>query len=327
MKKPYVITLAVAALSLAIFWLWNFTSGPSPDRLAVKALSDKELREKVNAVVEMSMIKAPDPTPQLRRVLKETTDPEVQAQAITALAFRLDSESTSQFYAALDHASPKVRQAAYAGVLRFHGGGLPEELQYSADAPSEDRAQVVRRLQEIHDKTSKTVLTVPTSPVTVAAVAKEPPAKEPPAKEPPTKEPASKEPPSKDPPPTPSTAPLAAPVQAQPPGPFTPTEYPAITLLVWMLQVIAILVLIFGVVGAISLIMGEKNSGKQAPGIDNKDASMVGPPVEKNSAVLWTKIALLIAATVCIVALLTAAEMVRLAVRMEQKMDNMSRTR
>ena len=281
---------------------------------ACQGIVRRRSKARINAAAKLSAFKSPDPTPQLRQLAKESKDAEVLAQAFKGLAARSDKETLPQFFMAMNHADAKVRKAAYAGVLKFNGGALPEDLEYNEDAPAEERALVARRLQEIHEKGPQTDV--------VAKVGLAPPGKGPSTKEPAIKEPSTSEPKE----PTPTTPSPAVPSLPSytPPPPFTPApDNPVVTMLIWMCQAIAILVVIFEIAGAIGLVMGERSSAGNTQSSGKKAGADAEVPVEKNSTAFETRVGLLLVGATLIVALLTTAEMARLALRMEQKMDRM----
>jgi len=326
-SPKYVIVLGICLLAMAGYVASSFLGRPDgPGAMASRALSARDAKDRRQAMDELALVvDRVAALPHLRRVAKESKDPEVQTIALSRLLSLRDRDSLPLCFDGLSHSSKEVREKVCYALRAYYGGSLPEELEYSADAPADGLAQVVAKLNEIHTRPRGARVLSPggaaPGATTVAAAKKEPAgSSEPPGKELPALEPSSKDPPSS------SAAPAPTSVHP-PPQPFTPTEYPAISLLVWMCQELAILVLIVEVAGALSLIVGERHTAQQTPSFAKKAPANVEPPVEKsppaNSVVLWTKIALLVAGAVCILALLIAAEMVRLAVRVDQNVEFM----
>ena len=121
--------------------------------------------------------------------------------------------------------------------------------------------------------------------------------------------------------PAPSTSPTPRPAPTySPPPPIQLGEYPAVTIVVLMCQILAVVVLIIESVGFVSLIVGPGTFARKKAGDPNE-------PAVSNAPSIWSKVALLVAGAFCIAALLTFAEMVRLTARMEQRIDYIYQTR
>jgi hypothetical protein len=100
-------------------------------------------------------------------------------------------------------------------------------------------------------------------------------------------------------------------------------------MLVWMCRAFAVLLLMAEVAGAINLMMGQKDPFARPKNAAktplNPDERLERILLAQNGPNAWTKIGMLVAGGVCIIAILIAAEMVPLAVRVEQKLDYLQR--
>jgi hypothetical protein len=299
----YWIVLGMLGTCLVAYWAWDLLQGPeSPDSLAARALAAGTPEERMLAAAQLSLIKEPKVIRSMRRLLAESHDPKVQIVAINRLSAAGDVESTLPFYAAMDHQDGTVREAAYNAVLNIYGGALPENLEYQPGDPADKRARVTRQLKEIFEdgKAGKR-----RSEVSIAA---------------PTPTPI----PAPAPPPTAAPSPIATDA-----GPVAQSSnYPAIDLVVWMCRLLAIVVLIADVAGAISLLVGEKVSGPQRRDKAGKNPTeeLIAAALARGGPGLWTKVAMLVGGATLVVALLYAGELLYLAGRFEQAAGRVEQT-
>lgn len=328
-NRKYLAALGILVLILAGYLASSFFGGPpSPSALVSQCLSATDAGERKRAAEGLAaVVDRVVALPLLRRVAKETKDPEVLALVLCRMLVFRDNENLALCVDGLKNPSKDVRAKVYGALQAFYGGSLPDGIECSVDASAEEYAAAVTKLSEFYSKAPK--MMAPAGMPVASRTGTDTPNATPLPTPTPTPSPT----PTPGPSPTPAPAPATA-APASPPPPTAPTEYPAVTLLVWMCHALAILVLIVELGGALSLIFAERSTGKKAQALDQTAPSVVVPAVENNSPSMWTKIALLVAGAVCIVALLTTAEMVRMTVRsqqweerMEQKIDYLSHTR
>jgi len=116
--------------------------------LAAKALTASDASQRIEAAIELSMLRDADALPQLRRLAAESKDAEVLVHALNGLMARNDVDSLEIFIANIDHKSSPVSEAAYLGARRLTGitiddlGMLPDDLL-------ERHAAASRRLKEM----------------------------------------------------------------------------------------------------------------------------------------------------------------------------------
>jgi len=314
MKRSYLVTLCVCAAACAGFYIWNRPYIPNASNLLARALSARQEDDRVNAVVELATLTEPEVGAQLLRVANESRDPKVQVAAIIALSARNTRSNLPCYYKAMNHEEKTVRQAAYAASLKYWGSGLPGNLTYEVDDPQEKRTEVTSRLQDLYMN--------PKGGAVVAAAAA--PATSP-SPMPMTSAPDPKASPVSAPMASPSASPSAATV-APLPGPAQQASYenPPLNLLTWMCRVLAVVLLLAEVAGVFALIVGQSSSAKQAndaahakntePSVADEVAKIMG----KNSTGLWGKVAILGAGAISVVAMLTVAEMIQLAISVQQ---------
>lgn len=152
MKPQYWGMIAFVVLIGAGYLVWDYASRPRTlKRLTADALSAAVPAERSRAVVELSMRKEPETREALRRLAAESMDPEVEVVALTTLAERNDRASLPLFIAAMDNPEEAVRVVAHRGVLRFYGGALPDDLQYSPKDNPDERSRVTSKLLEIYE--------------------------------------------------------------------------------------------------------------------------------------------------------------------------------
>jgi len=119
--------------------------------LCQKALSADELGKRVNAAVELSMLKTSDVATHLRRLAGETKDAEVLVPALAGLMLRSNFDSLPLFINALESEAKPVREVAIQGVLKLTGLSAAQ-VQYSADDAKEKRGKAVQMLKERLEK-------------------------------------------------------------------------------------------------------------------------------------------------------------------------------
>jgi hypothetical protein len=325
------LALGFCAIALVGAWFLIFGGGPEgPKALAAKALTDGDLKERLNAMAALTMYNDRDVAlPALRQVAKQTKDPEVSVAALYRLMALNDRDSLPMVFTALDHESKDVREKAHAMLRDYYGGALPENLVYEVDN-AEKRTKVAAKLLEFFNR-PKPLRESPDAlpPEQVAARPNESPKGTEALKATPEKTPGTDVEPRGE-----TTSPF--------PGGMVPAltvqNYPIIGLLVWLCRILAVLVLVAEFVGVISLIVGERRGAARATQrnkhlkYSKADKNQPAPPDEseatRDSVALWTKISILVRGAVLVIGLLGAAEMFQLAVRMDQYMNYISsRTR
>jgi hypothetical protein len=336
MPLKHLGTLLALALIAAGYYAWESSGQPTPKNLGARALSAGDSKDRLTAAVQLSMCTDPEAKVQIRRVVAQSKDPDVQVQALETLGQYSESVNSDLCLTLLDHPEKKVRAAAFQSLARIVGNPaefMEKEFGFHADDAQDKRGLASQKLQEKYKSYVRP--TRPPGPPNASAPDPVP-----------TPSPASAPVPSPD--STPSPAPSYYPPSGSmpSPGPMMTYENPAISFLAWMCRVLALLVLLAEVVGAIGLILGDtkpKGHAKDASRYKAQPPS-VAEEVERilaknNSLGLWPKVAVLVGGAVCVVALLIAAEMVQLAVavqqtaiavqqsavRVEQKMDQFAR--
>ena len=151
MKPLYLIALAVLTSILVGSYVWSSLGGPvGPAKLAQRALSAVDPKDRVRSTVELSLVKDPKALSELQRLATDSKDPEVLIIAIGSLAVTNDHENLPLFYTAMNHTEKQVREAGLEAALRMHFGVLPENLKYHVDDPEIYREEVTRRLQTLY---------------------------------------------------------------------------------------------------------------------------------------------------------------------------------
>jgi hypothetical protein len=150
----YWVTLGVLAAMLTGYLVWP-SGVMTPEGLANRAVSSRDPEDRRLAAVELSMLKTPDVLPAIRRVLKESKDPEVITTVLGKIFTMGKSDDIAQQVVLLDAAEEKVRVAAAAGFNHIYGGSFPDGLVYDPKGPAEERSKVRRTLQEKYDAMNK----------------------------------------------------------------------------------------------------------------------------------------------------------------------------
>jgi len=145
-----IIIISGCVLILVGLGLWYLLDRPpTPAALAAKALSGRDLQVRQRAVLQLSAIKGSEILPHLRRLVRESQDPEVVSTAIRSLTFWNDQESLPLYFEALNHSAGPVREAAFDAIVKYYGGSkLPENLDYDWNDPPETRQKVIDKLKE-----------------------------------------------------------------------------------------------------------------------------------------------------------------------------------
>lgn len=156
MKPMYLVILGVCAIILiGVLWM-TFSGGPpDPDSLAATALGSGNVKVKAKAASQLSMLQGKKVVPLLRKIAKESKDGEVVVVAIGTLSDRHEMANLPFFYAAMDHPDKAAREAGYKAALKVYQGSLPDgtlpgNVKYDVEAPPEERAKAVQKLQEIY---------------------------------------------------------------------------------------------------------------------------------------------------------------------------------
>lgn len=153
-NRKYLVALGALAAAFAIYLIWP-SGAVTPAGLASTALSSSDAETRRLAAVNLCMLNEPEILPQLRRVVKESKDPEVTA-TVVAKIFRFGRpEDIGEQYALLDSPDEKVRVAAAAGFAAIYGDAVPDGLVYDPKGPPEERRRVARALKEKFDAVQK----------------------------------------------------------------------------------------------------------------------------------------------------------------------------
>lgn len=324
MRPKYLIALIGCAAAWLAMWFFTRTVKADPGELASRALTAKEVADRANATVELCALQDAEAARHMRRLAGESGDVQVLVPVLSGLAARYDSEAKKLCLDRLDHTAEAVREAAIQGLSRIVS--IPvETLDFKSDAPPEVRRAAVEKLRKEHatpDDSVKIAMMKSTLPVEPApaplSVDSPVSAKKDMVKDSP-KEPSVKDAPA----PAPSVAPAPPPgaVVAQPSvaPPLPPPDNPAIQVLVWMCRALAVMMLLGELAGAVSLILGERTLPRSRAAEANAEPGEAGR--------LWSRITVLFAGAFCIVVLLIAAEMIPVAVRMEQRLEYLTRVR
>lgn len=329
MKPIYWVGIGVTVLG-GIVWLWGAASGPAtPTSLASQALTASDPKERINAAVELAMLKGPNASAQLRRVAQESKDPEVIVRAVASLPELSGLDNTKLCLTLLEHGDSAVREAALQAFRKVAGIPFDVELSYDPADPDSQRAVAVRKLSERYAKTGADVAAGPVMfPVGPKSRRTPQPGPSSPAPEPKSTA-ASTSPTSKDPAvppklamPTPLPSPTVPPSVSLPPtGPLE--ENHAIQFLAKMCQVLAAILLLADMAGAALLVIGLMKARTPAKVSSHAKSATVKEEIERilaaNSTGLWAKMAMLTAGALSVVALLITAEMMQLAMRAEQR--------
>jgi hypothetical protein len=150
LPTKYWIALGILVV-VASYCFWP--GGPAgAGALVHKALTAPKLADKQIAVAELVALSSRDVVPGLRRLFKESTDPDVLADVILNLKIRSDQESLSQLIAEIDNPSPKVSMAAYSAVTTMVGEGYFRGLELKeGDGPEKRELVKTRALEKLED--------------------------------------------------------------------------------------------------------------------------------------------------------------------------------
>src|SRR5688500_9483093 len=138
MKPIHWVILGGAVLLLGGYLAWDYlvSASVTPASLAARALTASDQKERVEAARGLAMItQFHEASPHLRRVAKETKDPEVLIITLNALTALVDTGSLPIFFKSLENPEEEVRQTAVEGLLQFYSGSLPDNLEYEVDDP------------------------------------------------------------------------------------------------------------------------------------------------------------------------------------------------
>ena len=117
---------------------------PTPQELASAALANTTRTDQTAAAVRLGTYGEPAAKVELRRVLRETTVPDVKAACIEGLGKVWDYESMDLLLDAVEFGSPKVRGRAAVVITRMTG----RDRRYRAKAPAAERQRLVRFMCE-----------------------------------------------------------------------------------------------------------------------------------------------------------------------------------
>ena len=167
-----LVVTVVACVGTGVWYLLPLrTSGLSPVELAELALHAPTVTEQTEAVVQLADF-GEEALAALRRVLDETTQPDVQSACLEGLGRLWDYDSMERILDLAESGPPRVRGRAAQVVMRMTGrlrryeSNAPEAkrrvlVQYMRQdwdeiqrASDEDRNELKRRLRESHEKKS-----------------------------------------------------------------------------------------------------------------------------------------------------------------------------
>lgn len=159
LSKPTPMQLVVmgicALVLIGVVVMMMPGAPPDPDALAASALGSGNAKAKAKAASQLAMLQGKKVVPLLRKLAKESKDGEVVVVAVSTLSDRHSMENLPIFFVAMDHPEKSAREAAYKAVLKIYDGKLPGNLKYDVEGPTENRAKVVVKLQEIYKEQSE----------------------------------------------------------------------------------------------------------------------------------------------------------------------------
>ena len=150
MRGQLGLIAAILAIGVMVVYGWRLLAGgraPSPESLAEAALIAPTAAERERAAVQLTQLGRPAHE-HLVRLLGESAEPEVRAACIRGLAEQWHYDSVPVLLDALEDESSLVRGQAGAAVEHL----LRVDYNYRADAPPEQRREVVRRLRAWWEK-------------------------------------------------------------------------------------------------------------------------------------------------------------------------------
>jgi len=159
--KKYWIALGVCSLTLGVTWLAS-SAPPTPAGLAQRALTAEKPDDRQAALAQLCSLQSPEVVPLLRRLLKDTKDPDVLSDVMVNLGIRNDFESVPQLVAQLDDRTPKVQVVAFSTLTKILGPRVFQGLELREDNTPEKREQAKRLANEKYEAVKK-MATVGTS--------------------------------------------------------------------------------------------------------------------------------------------------------------------
>lgn len=147
--KYWVVLGAVGLVAISYFFL-QFWGRATPSNFAAAALSASDKQDRFAGVVQLIMSTDPAAAAELRRVASKSTDPDVQAEAVQALAKYPDPVNSDLCLSLLDHPEQKVRQAAVVSLARIVGvptDNIDKEFGFTAGDPPVLRNAASLKLQ------------------------------------------------------------------------------------------------------------------------------------------------------------------------------------
>ena len=146
MFRPLVVLSGILALTALGYFGWLLFSGQrpeSPEALARAALEAGTAEQREAAAVKLCQFGKPT-REHLLHVLAESQQPEVRAACIRGLAEQWAYRHMRVLLDLLDDGDPLVRAQAGDGVQLM----LKVEYGFNANAPPDQRREVVRRLRQ-----------------------------------------------------------------------------------------------------------------------------------------------------------------------------------
>jgi HEAT repeat protein len=148
MKRSVILGGLAAVLLLAVVLVygagWFFHAKPPvADDLEKTALADGSPLEQQKAAADLIALGRPA-LPNIRRVLHESTSPEVRAIMIMGIAQTQDMESVEDVFKALDDDAYVVRVQALAAMRRL----LFFDRIFKPEAPHEERVAAIKKLRQ-----------------------------------------------------------------------------------------------------------------------------------------------------------------------------------
>ena len=142
MARWLQIAAGVSVAALALVYGFRFLSCNRPisaDKLAEQALTDPAPEQQQQAAATLVALPQEARREPLRRLVRESTSPQVRATAILGLAGQWDYDSMPRMLELLDDPSPDVRAAAGSAAQRlmsvdfgFRGTDSPEKREVAA---------------------------------------------------------------------------------------------------------------------------------------------------------------------------------------------------
>ncbi|MDC0935969.1 hypothetical protein OAS39_06760 [Pirellulales bacterium] len=169
-QSSKILLGALLVLLVSVILSRNRTSaGPSVAELTETALNGATASQRTAAAVQLADY-GPEALPALRRVVSTSEYADVQTACLTGLAKLWDYQSMELFFEFMETGPPQIRGRAAQVVMRMTG----RQRRYAANAPEAerrrlveymrndwaeiaaasqtDRDELIRRLQESHEK-------------------------------------------------------------------------------------------------------------------------------------------------------------------------------